>query len=94
MNKFIKIIFCLISFSLNAQFNEEIDNIQHNIFDGNLNESELFYEENNSGGTSPITPPDDDEFAPINDYLPLLAVAAVGLGFYYRKELNQTIKSN
>ncbi len=32
--------------------------------------------------------------APINDYLPLLAVAAVGLGFYYRKELNQTIKSN
>lgn len=37
----------------------------------------------------PVNPP-----TPINDYLPLLAVAAVGLGFYYRKELNQTIKSN
>ncbi|MBS7333137.1 MAG: hypothetical protein KIG88_06040, partial [Weeksellaceae bacterium] len=30
--------------------------------------------------------------APINDYLPLLGIAAVGLGFYYRKELNQITK--
>lgn len=32
--------------------------------------------------------------APINDYLPILIIAAVGLGFFYRKEINQTIKSN
>ena len=60
------------------------------------NESELQNQE--SYVTEDKTQSDDtgDPFpvVPINDYLPLLAVAAVGLGFYYRKEINKTIKSN
>lgn len=53
------------------------------------------YEDSQSDQVTADEPgPDLPTRAPINDYLPLLAVAAVGLGFYYRKELNQTIKSN
>lgn len=81
--------FKLISFTLLFLANIDVNSQDSQI--------DFFYsEENNSeynGETSenfdPIPVP-----TPINDYLPLLAVAAVGLGFYYRKELNQTIKSN
>jgi len=91
-------VILLIAYSQLAICNISIDHtsIQTNEF----NNSKFFSDEgnydntNNNENYSSGTDPFDVKDTPINDYLPLLAVAAVGLGFYYRKELNQTIKSN
>lgn len=66
------------------QFFSQDSNVESNSLESESGTFETT--ESDNGDPFPVTP--------INDYLPLLAVAAVGLGFYYRKELNQTIKSN
>ena len=90
-----KYIFIIILLPLFLNANDDINNRFGETFISNNEEIEI--EENfeldnqiltSTGG--PVRPPR----LPINDYLPLLAVAAVGLGFYYRKEINKTIKSN
>lgn len=90
MKYIFSLVFVLFTIHANA-----IQNIDQNFFDSNNTLSNEFYEQEDTQSeyrsTPPVNPPDP---VPINDYLPLLAVAAVGLGFYYRKELNQTIKSN
>lgn len=53
-------------------------------------QNEYDYETSNQTENNPGFPVP----APINDYLPILIIAAVGLGFFYRKEIKQTIKSN
>lgn len=81
----------LYIFSVNlvfGQFDNEQNNNSTSFF---TNEStEIEDHEVNNEQTENFTPP--FPVAPINDYLPLLAVAAVGIGFYYRKELKQITK--
>ncbi|QTV04803.1 hypothetical protein [Faecalibacter bovis] len=85
----LKHIILLLSFSSYAQSSDSYFSDNDNVFNNKLDEFESDLENTETnGGYHPEAPGP----VPINDYLPLLAVAAVGLGFYYRKELNQITK--
>jgi len=88
-----KILVCLNLITVNILASEIKNSLsfevnQHSYFNEGIEEDYQKFEQQESLDPYPV------EDVPINDYLPLLVVAAVGLGFYYRKELNQTIKSN
>lgn len=50
-----------------------------------------FFEEHSTEQTATLGPggggTEDDDYAPIDDYLPVLIITAIGVAYYYRKKL-------